>query len=158
MDDERGHEDSSHYESRIKYFQFSEPYSITGTTTQLLSNAGETTLATITLHHIRSNDRVVILASVGWQISATASITNPEIRFRIHRDGVPGTTVFDTIDSGSGLGRRFTTSLTHAETNISHGEHQYTLTAFIATGAAGDIAVTDPINLDGFVIDENESH
>jgi hypothetical protein len=144
-------------EGLLKFFNFGEPVSISGGTSIPLSNAAETPLAVITLRRIRFNDRVLIQADVGWQISPIASIVNPEVRFRIHRDSVLGPVVFDTIDSGTGLGSRFNTALIHAEIFIPRFKHhQYILTAFIATGAPSDVFIIGPINLSGSVIGENE--
>ncbi len=147
----------SRNEGLLKDFNFSEPVSISGGTSIPLSNVAETPLAAITLRRIRSHDRVLIQADVGWQISPTASIVNPEVQFRIHRDSILGPVVFDTVDGGTGLARRFNTALIHAETFIPRcRQHQYILTAFIVTGVAGDVFVIGPISLAGSVIDENE--
>lgn len=144
-------------ERLLKYFDFSEPSSISGGSTIPLSTAAESILATIDLKRIHSNDRELIQATIGWQATTTA-VQNAEIRFRIRRDGAAGTVVFDTVD-GTGTtatGRRFTTGLTHAETGVVPGEHTYTLTAQTITANAV-LTVIGPINLDGSVIDENDT-
>lgn len=150
-------EERSHKERLLKYFDFSEPVSLSGSRSIPLSNVAETPLAKITLEHIRSNDRVLIQAVIGWQISATASIPNPEVRFRIYRGSAPllGVLVSDVVDCGSGLGRRFITGWTHAETGVVHGAHDYTITGSVTTGAAGDVVISGPVGEYGSNIDEN---
>jgi hypothetical protein len=144
-------------ERLLKYFEFNEPGSTTGSLAFALSTAAETTLAAIELKHIRSNDRVLIEAAVGWQTNAIV-LTNAEIIFRIHRDGIGGPIVYSTVDStGTAiLNSRYTTGLVHTETGVVSGEHTYTLTAQIVTAGAA-LSVIGPVSLEGSVIDENDT-
>lgn len=145
-------------ERLLKYFNFSEPDNISGSLTLPLNTTAETALATVRLEHIRSNDRVLLQATVGWLVATTA-VQNTEIRFRLRRDGALGTIVFDTIDSAgtTAVGRRYTTSFVHSETGVTNGTHTYTLSAITQTGLPSQLVVTGPVDLNGSVIDENDT-
>lgn len=152
----------SHIKERLlKYFNFSEPGSMSGSVSlplmnifQSLQDVNDIPLTTINLEHIRSNDRVLIQATVGWQVTSTAN-QNPQIGFLIRRDGPGGPIVFISVDTtgNTAIGRKYTTALTCSETGLIPGNHSYTLTTVVQF--ANELVITGPVNLDAWVIDEN---
>lgn len=148
-------------ERLLKQFNFNETDNIAGSLFVPLQTGFATPLASINLDQINSNDRVELRASVGWQVSATLLVLNPQIQFSIVRDQPNGVTVFTTTDTANVListGQRFNTQMFHAEKGLNSGGHSYTLNAqVVAPGLDNQLAVVGPVNLSGSVIDENDT-
>ncbi len=143
-----------HEQGLVEDFNFDEPYSTSGSTAIVLSVV-PTVLAFLSgatvLHHVDPNDRIRLVATVGWQ----AITGTPSVLFKIYRDAPPpaGTLVFSTTDSAeSGLDDTGTTSFSHVETGVLGHATSYFLTAEVPTGAAN---VIGPISFSGEVIEHN---
>ncbi|SDN59540.1 hypothetical protein SAMN04487897_103280 [Paenibacillus sp. yr247] len=146
--------------------------------------ATQTTLATLKLKHIRPDDRQVLSASIDLTFTGTIpaqtgalTVATLTVTYRIWRDAVnTGTLVAqfrDTLATQiAAAATTFTaigtTSFKVTDTLAPKGNHTYFLTAevtgFSALNAAGAaVAITTPVvsvgslELNGFVVDENES-
>lgn len=100
-----------------------------------------------------------MVATVGWQAQLQPTTINPELIFRIRRDGsgTDGQIVFQDSDSRflgasvSPVSSEFSTTINHTENPIPAIVgifQQYFLTAEL-TGATGNAIIKGPVNLTG---------
>ncbi len=159
MGDHHHHDHDHHHhheQGLVEDFNFDEPYSISGSTTIVLSGS-PTVLAFLSgatvLHHVDPNDRIRLVATVGWQ--ATGGTTISSVLFKIYRDAPPptGTLVFSTTDwAEPSFDAIETTSFSHVETGVHGHATSYFLTAEVTSGTAN---VIGPISFSGEVIEHN---
>ncbi|UJF32094.1 hypothetical protein [Paenibacillus hexagrammi] len=162
-------------EARLKFVDFSEPSSGIVTLppfTPILLTTTPVELASVTLQGSNSNDRQVVMGSIGTQLvvtaQAAASATGQfSVLYTLTRNGV---TVYEFTDGGAtpptaaAVGAisiaSVTSSFQHAETGNS-GTLTYRLFAQLTFKAGqGDsspvASIPGPLTLIGMVIDKNE--
>ena len=151
-------------ERLLKYFESSQPSSFENTGSisagllpfpaagTSLTVGQEIILTSVALKRIKRNDRILLIATIGWQ-----SLTNnPTIQLRIRSGSASGPIVYSNQISGSvsataPIPRNYTASVCHVETGVS-GRIDYILTGTLIQGGANYIG---PISLTGSVMDEN---
>ena len=142
----------------LKYFEFSEPShrpetgtSDSGPLPLTLSVGVEVPLTHIELEKIDKDDYVLLNATIGWKALQSIIPDTTEVSYKIRREDLTGTIVYETIDTADVDFFRYTKSFSHAETNGCDDDNKYILTATLLT-ADHPAAIIGPINFTGSVI------
>lgn len=96
---------------------------------------------------------VELLASIGWQVTATVGTLQPTIALTILQDGfVVGSTHQESVPDGEDEDLEMSTMFQAVLTNVPVGHHVYSLFASNLQPDQGTISITGPANITGKVI------